>query len=60
MRPLWGMEGVAGAFRGVGAHGRVNRALVAFLGVLGLWAGARGEGGQPEKEARRSHHFTRR
>lgn len=44
MGPLWGMEGVSGAFRGVGGHGRVKRGFVAFLGVLGLWVGARGGG----------------
>ena len=42
MRPLWGMEGVAGAFGGVGGHGRVKRGLASFLGTMGCRAGARG------------------
>ena len=40
MRPLWGMEGVAGAFVGVGGHGRVKRGLASFLGTLGCRAAA--------------------
>ena len=44
MRPLWGMEGVAGAFVGVGGHGRVKRGLASFLGTLGCRAGAHGGG----------------